>query len=508
MKKTALIIMIITVLSKLFGFLRELTLSYFYGASNISDAYLISITIPNVIFGFVATGLAAGFIPMYNSIANIDGEIEADRFTSNLVNTLVCICTVVVIFGLLFSKGIVKIFASGFEGDTLAIASRFTNINLFAIYFSGMISVFGGYLQIKKNYIIPALIGIPLNVVAILSIILSNKTSIMVLAVGYVISVASQVLLMIPFMKKKGYRYKTILNIKDKYISSIIQIALPVLLGVSVNQINILVDRTIASQIAVGGISALNYASRLNGFVLGIFVLSITTVLYPIISKMAVENNMAGLKQSLSEAMTGVNLLVVPATLGSMIFAAPIVSILFGRGAFDANAMSMTSSALFFYSVGMVGFGQREVIARAFYSMQDTKTPMINAAIGMTLNIVLNLILSRFMGIGGLALATSIAAIFTTILLFISLRRKIGPYNIKKMAFSFLKITFASTIMAIVAKLLYGFLLISLSQLLALFSAIGAGVIVYFGIIYFMKIDDVDVIVEAVKRKLKKNSAS
>lgn len=499
--------MILTIVSKIVGFGREITLSYLYGASNISDAYLISITVPGVIFGFIAAGLGAGYIPMYSKILQNEGEIEANRFTSNLINILLIISTAVILTGLLFTEQIVRLLALGFEGETLALTVQFTKISLLAVYFTGIVSVFTGYLQIKGNYIIPALIGLPLNFFIILSIMISPFTNILVLAVGYVIAIGSQLLLMIPYIRKNKYKYKAIFDLKDKHIINMALIVMPLILSVSVNQINVLVDRTIASQLAVGGISALNFANRLNGFVQGIFVLSIATVLYPTISKMAAEENRIGLKKTLSKAITGINLLVIPATIGSMVFATPIVSILFGRGAFDSQAISMTSSALLFYSIGMAGFGLRDILSRAFFSMQDTKTPMVNGAIGVVLNIILNIILSRYLGIGGLALATSIAAIFTTVLLFINLRRKIGPFGMKHVSISFLKILVASLVMGLLAKLSFDYLTATLSQNLSLIIAIGVGAISYFVIVYFMKIEDVDVIVNAVKKKLGKTAA-
>lgn len=503
MKKTALLIMLITIISKIFGFARELTLAYFYGTSSISDAYLISITIPSVIFGFIAAGLVAGYIPMYSKIIHDDGEIVANRFTSNLVNILIAFCSIIIIPGLLFTDQIVKIFAVGFKGDTLALAVSFTKISLLAIYFTGIVTIYSGYLQIKGNYIIPALIGFPLNLFIILSIVLSPLTNIIVLAIGFVVASLSQLLLMIPFMRKLNYMHKFVFDVKDKYIINLAHIALPIIIGLSVNQINVVVDRTIASQIAVGGISALNYAYRLNGFVQGIFVLSITVVLYPIISRMAAKKNITGLKSSLAEAITGINLLVIPATVGFMLFATPIVSILFSRGAFDVNALAMTAYALFFYSIGMIGYGLRDVLSRAFYSLQDTKTPMINATIGVVLNIILNIILSKYLGIGGLALATSIAAIFTSGLLFISLRTKIGPLGIKQISISFLKILFASLAMGFLAKVSFNYLIASiLSQNVSLLIAIAAGAVSYFVIIYFMKIEEVDAITSAVKGRL------
>ncbi|MDF2520156.1 MAG: murein biosynthesis integral rane protein MurJ [Clostridia bacterium] len=502
MRKTALILMLLTILSKVFGLARDITLSYFYGASNISDIYLISITIPMTIFAFIGTGISTGYIPMYSRIDKLDGTRQADSFTNNLVNGLLLICTLFIIVGGIFTDELVKAFASGFKGDTLLLAAKFTRVSLLGIYFTAIIYVFSGYLQMKGNYTIPALIGFPLNFFMILSIIASSHTNVIVLSIGSVVAAIAQFLLLLPFIYKKGFRYKFTFYLKNKYVRDMIIVAAPAIFGVSVNQINVLVDRTIASSLVVGGISALNYANKLNGFVQGIFVLSISTALFPMISKMAAGNNVSGLKRSVSEAIGGVNLLVIPITIGSMIFAEPVVKLLFGRGAFDAQAISMTSTALFYYSIGMIGYGLREVLSRTFYSLQDTKTPMYNAAIALIMNIVLNIILSRYMGIGGLALATSISALFCTGLLFISLHKKIGSFGLKNMSYSFIKILVASLLMGLIAKLSFNSLTNILSQNLSLLVAIAMGAISYFVIIYFMKIDDVDAAVSTLKRKL------
>ncbi|SHJ54388.1 putative peptidoglycan lipid II flippase [Anaerobranca californiensis DSM 14826] len=503
MKKTALLLMILSILSKILGFTREITLSYFYGASNISDAYLISVTIPTVIFAFVGTALATSYIPMFNNISKNEGNKKAYDFSNNIINFLLIISTFIVILGLFFTESVVKLFASGFEGETLNLAVTFTTISIFGVYFTGLTYIFNSYLQIKNNFLIPAIVGFPFNIIIILSIYISSKGNIIILSLGMLLAIASQLIFLLPFSFKKGYRYNWVLNKKDPYLKQMIYLSIPVILGTSVNQINALVDRTIASRIAEGGISALNYANRLNGFVEGIFVISIATVMYPMISKMAAENNFKGLKRTLSEAINLVNILVIPATLGAMIFAEPVVRLLFGRGAFNERAIAMTSFALFFYSIGLIGKGLRLIISRAFYSMQDTKTPMINAAIGMVLNIILNIILSKYLGIGGLALATSIAAIFTTILLFISLRKKIGPFGMKSIVTSFVKILAASLVMGAIAKLSYNTLLQVVGSNLALILAIGVGAGIYFILIYFMKIPEVDTMVMAVKKKLK-----
>lgn len=507
MKKTVLWVMIITILSKIFGFGRDITLAYIYGASNISDAYIISTTIPSVIFGFVSTGITAGFIPIYSTICESEGKENANKFSNNILNAVLIICTVIIVICLLFTRQIVSVFASGFDNDTLNLTIAFTRVSILAIYFNGIIAIAKAFLQTNNNYIVPALIGLPLNIIVIISIILSQKYNLLILSLGFVLSVGSQVVFMIPSMKKLGFKYKLSLNLKSKHVKNMLFIAAPVIAGISVNQINILVDRTIASSLAVGGISALTYANKLILFLQGVFVMSLATVLYPQISKMVAKNNHEGVKTSIRESINVINIVVLPATLGSMILAEPIVKLLFGRGAFEASAISLTTSALFFYSIGLTGYGLREILSRVFYSMQDSTTPMKNAVVGVLLNIILNIILSRYLGIGGLALATSIAATFTTGLLFISLRKKIGPFGMKQISISFLKILFASLVMGGLAKLSFNYLTASLSQNLSLLMAIGVGAVSYFVIIYFMKIEDVDVIVGAIKKKFGRGAA-
>jgi putative peptidoglycan lipid II flippase len=502
MKKTALIIMIITLFSKFLGFGRDIFLSYFFGASDISDAYLISQTVPKVIFGFIGVGIVTAYIPMNSRVIADSGEEKGSEFTSNFTNIILIIVTVILFIGMIFTEQITKMFALGFSGETLELTINFTKISLFGMYFTALVSIFSGYLQIKNNYIIPALIGFPLNIIVIISILIASKGNYNILALGTLLATASQFLLMLPFIKKEKFRYQFSLNIKDDRIIRTLYIALPVIVGTSVNQVNILVDRTIASSLAIGGISALNYANRLNLFIQGLFVTSIITVLYPTISAYASKLNYEGIKKALTESITIITIFVLPITIGTMIFSKQVIILLFGRGAFDYTAIQMTSTALFFYALGMLGFGLREVLARGFYAMQDTKTPMKNAALGMSINIILNIVLSRIIGVGGLALATSIAAIFTTILLFISLRKKIGPFGIKKISISFLKILFASLVMGFISKVSFNYLTAYLSQNLSLLIAIGIGATSYFVIIYFMNIEDVNGILAIFKKKL------
>lgn len=501
MKKAAFIVIALTLLSKSVGFLRDIILSFTYGASNISDAYLIAYTIPGVIFSFIGTAIATSYIPVYSDIEKTNGSEAAQSFTNNMNSILFVVCTVLIALGWVFAYPMVKLFAMGFDSETIDLAIEFTKIAMLGIYISVVIHVLSGYLNIKNNFHIPILAGIPFNVIIILSIVASKKISTTLLPIGIITALIVQLAFMVVFVAKQNFKFKFRINWKDKNMSRLLYLSIPVFLGVSVNQINVLVDRSIASTIVEGGISALNYADRLNMFIQGIFAMSVATAMYPLISSMAAENNMNGLKKILREAIGGISLLMLPATIYLMVFAKQLIIFLYGRGAFDAQAITLTSSALFFYSLGTIGFGLREILARAFYSLQDTKTPMINAAIGMALNIVLIVILSRYMDISGIALSTSIAAIVTTVLLFISLRKKIGAFGIKKILASFLKMLFASAVMGVAVKVSFAWLATLIGSNTSLLVSAGIGAVCYFGIIFFMKIDEVQAVVRSVKRK-------
>lgn len=501
MKRTAAIIIIITLLSKIFGFAREVVLSYFYGASNVSDAYIISLTVPTVIFGFISVGVATGYIPLFTKVENKINEKSAIDYTCNLINLLMISSTIIVVLGLLYTDVIVKIFASGFKGETLVLAINFTRITLIGIYFTTLLNIFVSYLQIKGNYYIPALIGFPLNTITILAIVLSIMTNVYILPIGTLLAILCQVLLLIIFVKRKGFRYSLILNLREPTILQTMQISAPIILGSSLNQINKLVDRTIASNIAVGGISALNYAQKLDGLIQGLFITSIIAVLYPTISKFAVQGNKKDLKKLVIESINIIGLLVIPSSIGAMLFSRQIVVFLFGRGAFDTTAINMTSISLLYYSLGMIAFGLREILLRVFYSLGDSKTPMINGIIGILINIVLNIILSKYIGIGGLALASSISGGVVCLLLFVKLRVKIGAFRLCLILKNYAHILFASLVMGGFAKLSFNYLSNTLSQSMSLFIAIIVGVTSYSVIIYNMKIKEVDVITEAIKNK-------
>ena len=502
MKKTAVLIIILTIISKFFGFGRELVLSYLYGASQISDAYLIATLIPGVLLGVVSAGISAGYIPISAKESSINGEEGLNKFTNNIVTILLIIITIFMFFAFLFTEPLVRLFAIGFDSETLLLTKKFTRIAIFGMYFTGLIAIFSSYLQFKDSFIIPALVGIPANIILMLSTILGRKYNDSFLVWGFVLSLAVQFLWMIPEIRRKGYRYKCKIKLDDENFITLVKMTGPLIIGVSAYRINVLVDRTLASQVSVGGVSALSYASMINGMIQGIIILPLTTAIYPSLSRLVAERDLKKVKYVLIESLTGVSVILIPAMLGLLIFAKPIINLFFNRGAFDLNALNMTTNALFFYSVGILFSGWRDIITRFFYVLEDTKKPMTNGVLGVFLNVTLSLVFVKKIGVGGLALATSLAIIITTIMLTVALRKKIGNLWNKSDFFAILRIFIASLIMVLFTKGLFEILKLFINQNIALLICICVAVITYVFLGNLFKVKEIREAIQIVKIKL------
>ena len=492
MKKKILVLMIAIIISKASAFAKDIVLSYYYGASEISDAYLISLTIPIIIFGILGTSIATGYIPIYNEIVKEHGSGKGVRFTNNLINLTLVSCTVLVLLVLIFTKPVIQLFASGFSGQSIETAIIFTRISIIGIYFIGTFYIFESFLHQNGNFSASGLMALPVNLLTIAVIIISANTDKLVLSVGSLLAVVLHTVALVFFSYRKQYRYQFVLDIHDDYLREMILLVLPIILGSSTYQINQIIERTIASQIAVGGITTLSYAQKLVNSLKEVFVISFVTVLYPNMSKMAAKNDMDDFRKAVTNAVQSICLLVVPASMGIMVFSKPIVEMLFLRGAFDAQAVTMTSDALFFYSLGMTALGIRSIFVKASYALQDSKTPVTNSVIGIGVNILLNLLLGNYLGIGGLALASSISATLTMILLYTGLRKKIGLMETGKLLVVFLKILLFSIGMGLTAKLSFEIIKMRFDQNFSFFISVCIGVVLYITAISHAKIDMVD----------------
>ena len=310
--KFILIVMLITIISKFFGFFRDMVLAFFFGAGNITDAYIVSLTIPEFLFILVMQTIAIGFIPIYTDIMHKQNKQQANFFAGNVISlSLVLFCFLLLIV-FLFAKQIVFIFASGFNAETVSLAITFIKITVLAMFFRILISVFSAVLQANDRFSFPAAIGIPFDIIIILFVFIAYKTNYILLVWGVVIAAFVQFLFLVPSIIKEKIKFKFSKNfISDSNIIKMIKLFLPVAIGVGAHQINVLVDKTLASSF-VGGISALNYANKVNNVIENIVILSLATVMFPTFSKYISQNNIKLFLQSLIKSINIVILLMLP----------------------------------------------------------------------------------------------------------------------------------------------------------------------------------------------------
>ena len=508
--KSAFWLMVVTMLSKVLGFAREIVLGYFYGTSAYSDIYITSMNIPLVVFVAIGAAIGTTFIPLYHEVLEESGEKRALRFSNNVMSIVVILSLVLALLGYIFAVPLVKLFAMNFTGEKLELTVHFVRIMIIGIVFIGISNIMTSYLQMKGNFTVPGMIGFPNNIIIITSIVMSAiMKNINLLAIGGLLGMLSQFLFQVPFAIKKGYKFKLEIDFKDVYIKKMLLLVIPVFIGVAVNQVNTMVDRSLASGLGDGVITALNNANKLNWFILGLFITTLGAVIYPTLSKLSTENNKEKFAESVATSINCVNLVILPATIGAIVLAKPVVRILFQRGAFDERSTVLTATALVFYSVGMMGFGLRDILDKVFYSLKDTKTPMINGIITVVLNIVLNIALVKVMGHGGLALATSLSSIICILLLFGSLKKKIRYYGQDKIRSTFIKSLISSLCMGVVTYFVYKFFsgmlgLGFIKEAISLGVSIGAGAIVYAILVILLKVEEIDMLTSMVKKKLKK----
>lgn len=506
--KSALIIVFFSLGSKLLGFIREILIASKFGSGMKTDTFFVAMTATSLIVGFLSSAISTTFIPILSEIESKEGKRGKIEHTNNMINVMFLLSTILVIICMAFTPLIIKLLAKGFQGEQFKLAVELTRIGLPMILFAGIIGIFTGYLQSEQKFISTSIIGIPFNIVYIFFLLfLSNKFGIKGLMVTAVIAVLSQVLIQIPEARNIGYKYILKFDLKDKYVKKVIALSVPVIIGVAINDLNAIVDRTLASSLVTGSISSLNYANRLNSLILGVFITAITTVIFPLLSKECSNDNISRMKKIMAYGINIILIITVPATVGLILFSNPIVEIAFQRGQFGIKATQMTSQALVFYSLGLVAMSLRLLLNRVYYSLQDTRTPMVNGAISVVFNIVLNIILVKFMQHSGLALATSISTIITVILLLWGLKIKIGSLGVRVYTITFLKTGVASIIMGLTSYLIYNklyalFEMSKLYNLIALLVAVGVGIILYIILCYVFGVKEVKDALDKVKLRL------
>jgi putative peptidoglycan lipid II flippase len=452
----------LTLLSRVLGFVRDMIFASYFGRTSIfAIAFHGALTIPNLFRRLLGEGsLSSSIIPVFTERLTNEDKDKAWETGICLINIASLVLALLCVLGIFAAPFIIKIAAPGFNKEQAELGANILRILFPYLFFVSLAALSMGLLNSFKHFITPALSPAILNIILIISLIFFIKPKsiegIMVFSKFWIIGGVLQFLIQLPVLFKYGFRPKWLLSFNTPGIKKIFVLMLPNVFGLAVYQINVLVDRACASFQSIvgeGGPPTLYYSNRVMQLPLAIIGIAVATAIFPQIAGHSVKKDLTRFRGTLVGAIKGMSIFIFPATIGLLILNVPIISLLFERKAFTRLDTLVTAEVLFFYSLGLFFYSGIHILIRAFYSLKDTKTPVMIGIITMVINIVLNIILMVSMKISGLALATAISAAINFILLLIFLQKKTGKIADKGIIFYMLKILFCSMIMGVIVYL-------------------------------------------------------
>ena len=451
--KGALVVIAATLMSRLFGFIRETQIAGYFGASGDTDAYLVAFSVPSGIGMAIAAAVSAGFIPVLNNYLVLNERENAAKVANTLLNIIFLVLLALTALGMLFAPSLVARLAPGFSPDAVRLTVDLILMMFPSMVFISLMGLASGFLNSRQHFLFPALGPMVTSIVIIGSILIWGRSSwgIKSLAVGTLAGFTLQLLVQIPVMYKKGFRYKPEFAVFHPGVIKVFKLAAPVLVASLVPPVMVLVEKGLASKLTIGSISALNYAFRLMQLPQGLFVMAVSIPLFPALSTFAAQKDFARLKETMIKAVSVLALIMIPASAGLLALDEPIVRLLFQRGAFQAKDTVPTAYALAFYALALLPLALRDVFRRVFYAVQDTLTPVILTIGSFLLNIALDLFLVKIMGIGGLALGAALSVMVEAAILYLLLNGKLAGLPGKSFFKLLLKLIAAAVIMGAAA---------------------------------------------------------
>ena len=501
----------VTLVGRIFGFIRDSAMAWFFGTGFISDAFFVAFRIPNLLKRLFAEGiLSLAFIPVFMEYLSARGKEEAFYLARSVFLVSFLILSLLTIAGFFLAPALVILFAPGFAPfpEKIALTVSLTRIMFPFVLFIGLSAISMGVLNTFGHFASPSLSPMMINLSMIGAIwFISPQMTVPVkgLAIGVVIGGVLQMVIQAPFLLKTGIFLKKKVHLFHQGLKKVGSRTVPAALGASVFQINMLLDTLIASFLSEGSISHLYYADRLVQFPLGLFGIAAAMALLPSLSREASLKNYDALIESIRFSLKMVLFVTVPAMAGLVILREPIIALLFERGAFDAESVRSTAGALLYYGLGLWAFTTVRIVVSTFYALQDARTPLLIALVCIAVKISLALVFMQFLDYKGLALSTSLASALNLFLLIRALRMRLGRIRWGDTALSLLN-TIAGTIVMSFGVAAAGRLIMPASdasfmvRLSGLFGSILVGIVIYAACSIIFKHREIQVLLGAVRQ--------
>jgi putative peptidoglycan lipid II flippase len=442
-----------TLLSRVLGLVRDMTLASFFGAAGASDAFFVAFRIPNLLRELFAEGsMSAAFVPVLTQVQTGDGEREAARLVRAALTFMLLLVGAVCLLGVVFAPQIVLAIAPGFRGDPVKLATTvlLTRIMFPFLLFVSLAALVMGALNTRRVFFVPALAPAVLNVVWIAAVpLLAGRVSPAVAAVAMGVAVGgfAQLAFQIPSFLRAGFSLAPSSRVGHPGLRRMGVLLLPATIGMAVGQVNIFVSNILASYLPQGSITCLYYAMRLVQFPVGIFGVAMGMAVLPALSEHAARGETDRLREDFSYALRLLFFITVPAMAGLIALRGPIVNLLFLRGRFDADAAAATAQALLCYALGVWALVGVRVVTATFYALQETRLPVRVGAGAIAVNLALSVALMGPLAHAGLALANACASMVNFVALFLLLRRRLGRLEGARIARSLLRAVAAAALM-------------------------------------------------------------
>ncbi|MFO7741476.1 MAG: murein biosynthesis integral membrane protein MurJ [Anaerolineae bacterium] len=440
--KAASLVMALFVLSRLLGLGRQMIIGALFGTSADLDAYLAANRITETVFLVVAGGaLGSAFIPAFASHLANEDHAGAWRLLSAVVNLTLIAMTIVVVGIALFAPALVgTVIAPGFDPALQRLTARLLRLMLVTPIIFAISGVVMSALHAHQHFLLPALAPSIYNLSIIGgAVVLGPRLGVRGMAVGVVVGSVLHLLVQVPQLLRYGARYLPVLGLDDPSVREVGRLMGPRVLGTAVAQLNLVINNSLATGMGEGAVSAINYAWMLMLLPQGIFAQAVGTAAFPTFAEQVAGGERDEMRQTLASTLRGVFFLSIPATVGLVALANPLVSLLFERGEFEVSSTRAVAWALTFFALGLVGHAGLEIVARAFYALHDTFTPVWVGGLAVGLNVALSLTLpgvfasAGLQPFGGLALANSIATLLEFGLLLILVRRAMNGIQGRRM---------------------------------------------------------------------------
>lgn len=447
--------------SRVLGLVREQVMAYLFGAGNAVDAFNVAFRIPNLVRDLFAEGaMSAAFVPTFTRYLTKDGRAAAWRLGSHVLNALLVMTLALVVLGEFFAEPLVRLLAGAFEEvpGKFELTVSMTRVMLPFLTLVALAAACMGMLNSLDRYFVPALAPALFNVAsigvtlaAVPTLMWMGQPTIYAMAYGVIAGGLAQLLLQWPALRREGYRHQFVLDPSDPGVRRVLLLMGPGTLGLAATQVNVFVNTWLATGEGTGAVSWLGYAFRLMYLPLGIFGVAIATASLPGIARRAANKDLGGMRDNVSSGLAMMVTLNVPATVGLIVLAHPIVALLFERGRFTAADTAATAGALMAYAVGLTGYSVVKIAAPTFYALGQSRTPVLVSVLSVLTNAGLNLILVREYGYRGLAFGTSVTALLNAGLLLVLLRRPLGGLGFGHLASVLARVLVASVVMGAVA---------------------------------------------------------